>query len=110
MYLSNRDGPGSVGDHSQSRANKTDSREGGRPIFASKLAKIEFPKFSGNDLTEWLTQVDQFFDYQRIDTSKKVYFASYHLQGEANQWWRWLKRTYQEEGNEISWDIFVEEL
>ncbi|KAJ8759322.1 hypothetical protein K2173_006842 [Erythroxylum novogranatense] len=64
------------------------------PIFASKLAKIEFPKFSGDDPTEWMTRVDQFFDYQKTDNSKKV----------------WLKQTYQEEGNEISWDIFVEEL
>lgn len=110
ITVSNKDGTSSVGDQSQSRSTKEDSTEGGKPIFASKLAKIEFPRFSGDDPTEWMTKVDQFFDYQKTDDSEKVYLASYHLQGEANQWWRWLKRTYHEEGKEISWKIVVDEL
>ncbi|XP_021595172.1 uncharacterized protein LOC110602054 [Manihot esculenta] len=65
---------------------------------------------NSDDPTEWMTRVEQFFDYQKIDTSEKVYLASYHLQGEANQWWRWLKRSYEEEGKGVSWDTFVEEL
>ncbi|KAG8658352.1 hypothetical protein MANES_03G138751v8 [Manihot esculenta] len=110
MSFSNKDGSSNVGDRSQNRSGREDSREGGKPIFTSKLAKIEFPKFSGDDPTEWMTRVEQFFDYQKTDTSEKVYLASYHLQGEANQWWRWLKRSYEEEGKEVSWDTFVEEL
>lgn len=110
IAVSNKEGVSSVGDHSQTRSNKEESREGGKPIFASKLAKIEFPKFSGDDPTEWMTKVDQFFDYQKTDPSEKVYLASYHLQGEANQWWRWLQRTYREEDKEVTWEVFVEEL
>ncbi|KAL5808308.1 hypothetical protein ACOSQ3_028999 [Xanthoceras sorbifolium] len=26
--------------------------------------------------------------------SQKVYLASYHLEGEANQWWRWLQQLW----------------
>lgn len=110
IAVSNKEGVSSVGDHSQTRSNKEESREGGKPIFASKLAKIEFPKFSGDDSTELMTKVDQFFDYQKTDPSEKVYLASYHLQGEANQWWRWLQRTYREEDKEVTWEVFVEEL
>lgn len=38
--------------------------DGGRQAFFSKLAKLEFPKYSGDDPTEWFTKVDQFFEYQ----------------------------------------------
>ncbi|XP_043817377.1 uncharacterized protein LOC110625649 [Manihot esculenta] len=107
MSFSNKDGSSSIRDRSQNRYGREDSREGGKPIFASKLAKIEFPKFSGDDPIEWMTRVEQFFDYQKTYTFEKV---CYHLQGEVNQWWRWLKRSYEEEGKEVSWDTFVEEL
>ncbi|KAF2310230.1 hypothetical protein GH714_007321 [Hevea brasiliensis] len=102
MTLSTKEGTSSVGDDSQSRSNKEESKEGGQPIFASKLAKIEFPKFSGDDPTEWMAKVEQFFDYQKTIPTEKVYLASYHLQGEANQWWRWMQRTeFERLGNKV---------
>lgn len=36
--------------------------------------------------------------------------ASFHLEGEANQWWQWLRRAYQEDGQLVTWKAFVEEL
>ncbi|XP_020241395.1 uncharacterized protein LOC109819859 [Asparagus officinalis] len=87
-----------------------DSSEGGRPLFFSKLAKLEFPRFSGDDPTEWFTRVDQFFEYQSTPEQQKVPLASFHLEGEANQWWQWLKRSYTEENKEVTWGIFQEEL
>lgn len=36
--------------------------------------------------------------------------ASFHLEGEANQWWQWLRRIYREEGITVTWDMFMEEL
>lgn len=36
--------------------------------------------------------------------------ASYHLRGEANEWWQWLRRTHTEAGTTVTWDIFSEEL
>ena len=35
--------------------------EWGRPMFHSKLANLDFPKYSGEDPTEWVTRVGQFF-------------------------------------------------
>ena len=96
-----------------SRSTREDSQEnveGGRPIFSSKLAKLEFPKYFGDDPTEWFTRVDQFFEYQCTMETQKVSLASFHLQGEANQWWQWLRRAYKEERKEVTWGIFVEEL
>jgi len=36
--------------------------------------------------------------------------ASYHLEEEANQWWQWLHKTFQDEGRVISWAEFKDEL
>jgi len=33
----------------------------GRQIISSKTAKLDFPRFSGDDPTEWLNRVEQFF-------------------------------------------------
>ncbi|XP_040996109.1 uncharacterized protein LOC121242288 [Juglans microcarpa x Juglans regia] len=87
-----------------------DNQEGGRPIVSSKSAKLEFPRFSGEDPTEWFNRVEQFFEYQGTAENQKVFMAAYHLEGEANQWWQWLRRTLQEDGRAIPWEQFEEEL
>lgn len=87
-----------------------DNQERGRPIVSSKSAKLEFPRFSGEDPTEWFNRVKQFFEYQGTAENQKVFMAAYHLEGEANQWWQWLRRTLQEDGRAIPWEQFEEEL
>jgi hypothetical protein len=62
------------------------------------MAKLAFPKYFGEDPTEWLSKVAQFFEFQGKNDNQKVSLASFHLEGEANQWWQWMRRTYQEEG------------
>nr|GEV23596.1 hypothetical protein [Tanacetum cinerariifolium] len=52
-----------------------------RSMFYSKLTKLEFPTYHGDeDPTEWFTKVDQFFKYQGTSVTQKVSLASYHLQ------------------------------
>lgn len=36
--------------------------------------------------------------------------ASFHLEGEANQWWQRLRRAYKEEEKVVTWALFEEEL
>ena len=55
-------------------------------------------------------QVMQFFEYQESTKDQKLILASFHLEGEANQWWQWLRRSYQEERRVVTWEIFMEEL
>jgi hypothetical protein len=88
---------------------KTDN-ECGCHVFSSKMAKLDFPQYSGDDPTEWFNWVDQFFEYQETVDNQKVSLASFHLEGEANQWWQWLHRAYKEEGRTVTWEIFEEEL
>ncbi|KAJ0044952.1 hypothetical protein Pint_05472 [Pistacia integerrima] len=75
-----------------------EENDGSRQIFSSKMAKLEFPKYAGDDPTKWFNRVAQFFEFQGTADNQKVSLASFHLEGEANQWWQWLRRAYQEEG------------
>ena len=74
------------------------------------MAKLESPKYSKDDPFEWFSWVAQFFKFQGTATDKKVSLASFHLEGEANQWWQWLQRAYREEGRLVTWETFEEEL
>jgi hypothetical protein len=87
-----------------------EGHDGGRQIVSSKTAKIVFPRFSGDDPTEWFNRVNQFFEFQNIFETQKVSLASYHLEGEANQWWKWIHMNFQEEGHAIAWVNFEDEL
>ena len=73
------------GNSAEGRHRKEDSYElleGRKPMFSSKLARLEFLRFAGSDPTEWFPRVEQFFDYQDTPGSQKVPLASYHMEGE----------------------------
>ncbi|KAL4339217.1 hypothetical protein GQ457_08G014540 [Hibiscus cannabinus] len=89
---------------------KEESRVSGCSLSFVQPTKLEFSKYAGDNPTEWFTHVDQFFELQGTMDSEKIQLASYHLQGEANQWWRWLRQSYMTDDKEITWEIFVEEL
>ena len=78
--------------------------------YASRTTKLEFPRYSGDDPTEWCNRATQFFEFQRTSDDQKVSLASFHLEGEANQWWQWLSKTYREEARAMTWEVFSEEL
>ena len=98
--------------HDQTGTLRTSQGEsaGERQPIPPRVAKLDFPKYSGDDPTEWVNRVTQFFDYQETSEDQRVVLASYHLEGEANQWWQWLRRAYQEDGQTVTWNTFVEEL
>ncbi|KAL9429349.1 hypothetical protein AB3S75_031212 [Citrus x aurantiifolia] len=60
---------------------------GERQPIPPRVAKLDFPKYSGDYPTEWVNRVT-----------------------EANQWWHWLCRSYQEDGQAVTWNTFVDEL
>lgn len=36
--------------------------------------------------------------------------ASFHLEGKANQWWQWLHRVCKGDNQELTWEVFQQEL
>ncbi|KAH9747312.1 hypothetical protein KPL70_004668 [Citrus sinensis] len=108
-FHTSKDAPSINNNIATSRPNRED-KDGRRQQFQSRVAKLEFPRYAGNDPIEWFNHVDQFFEYQGSTEDQKVVLASFHLEGEANQWWQWLRKSYQEEGRDVTWEIFMEEL
>ena len=87
-----------------------DVTESSRLKIPPLRAKIECPRFAGDDPTEWFNRVAQFFEFQRTPEDQKVSLASFHLECEANQWWQWLNQTYKEENQTVTWTMFAEQL
>lgn len=83
---------------------------GGHQQLPLRVAKLEFLRYSGDDPIEWFNRASQFFEYRDTKHCQKVALTSFHLEGEANQWWQWLRRAYREEARIVTWDTFVEEL
>lgn len=63
---------------------------------------MEFPIFDGTDPSGWTYRAEQFFLHQQTPLTQRLLIASYHLEGKALQWFRWMERS-----NAIaSWDDF----
>ena len=54
--------------------------------------------------------MNQYFEFQEIAEDQKVRWASFHLEGEANQWWQWLRKALDEEQRTMTWEAFEYEL
>ena len=52
----------------------------------AKLTRLEFPKFHGEGLNEWLCKCEQYFDFDETADDFKLRIASLHLEGRALQW------------------------
>lgn len=52
----------------------------------TRFSKIEFPKFDGTKIKEWLGKAEQFFSIDNTSEEKKVGIASMHFVDEAATW------------------------
>ncbi|KAL6347004.1 hypothetical protein AAG906_012255 [Vitis piasezkii] len=46
--------------------------------------------------------------WKSTTNNQKASLASFHLEGEANQWWQWWRRAYREEDRLVTWESFEE--
>ncbi|KAJ9141050.1 hypothetical protein P3X46_031632 [Hevea brasiliensis] len=61
--------------------------EGGRQLFFSKFAKLEFPRFSGGDPTEWFAKVDQSLNTKTPWNHKKYHWPLFILKEKLIKLW-----------------------
>lgn len=54
---------------------------------------IKFPKFSGDDPNGWIYKAGQYFYRNQIDESQWLNIASYNIEEEALQFYRWFNNT-----------------
>lgn len=53
---------------------------------SSRYSRVEFSKFSGEDLKGWVYRCEQFFDYDNTYEEQKVRVVSINLEGRALHW------------------------
>ncbi|KAG2321259.1 hypothetical protein Bca52824_014472 [Brassica carinata] len=58
----------------------------------TRMAKIDFPRFDGSKLKEWLSKAEEFFEIANTPEECKVGIASIHFDGEASTWHLALKQ------------------
>lgn len=81
------------------------NQPGGYPNFESSFVpsnhpgQMKFPKFSGNDPIGWIYKAEQYFFCNEIDVNRWVTMASYNMEDEALQYFRWLDKAR----GRISW-------
>lgn len=54
--------------------------------YSTRVSKVEFPRFDGSKIKEWLYKCEQFFALDNTAPELKVRITSIHLEGSALQW------------------------
>jgi hypothetical protein len=96
-------------DVAQSRLIKVVSRIGAR-------ARMEIPMYEGNleveELLDWVSAMDKYFDYEDIEEDKMVKHAVKRLKGHATLWWDELQAEHRRNGKQKikNWDRMVAKL
>ena len=58
--------------------------------------KLDFPRFNGDDLIEWIYREEQYFNLHNTFDVNKFPLASFCLEHEALQWFCWYIKAYAE--------------
>nr|GEV36650.1 hypothetical protein [Tanacetum cinerariifolium] len=72
-----------------------------------KLIRIEFPKFSGDDVKDWVYRCKQFFKVDRVPDGRKIQLASMHMFDAAIVWYQQYVQKYP---HNTSWEHFEAEV
>nr|GEU83783.1 hypothetical protein [Tanacetum cinerariifolium] len=68
-----------------------------------KLIRIEFPKFSGDDVKDWVYRCKQFFKVDRVPDGRKIQLASMHMFDADIVWYQQYVKKYLDN---TSWEHF----
>nr|XP_028962731.1 uncharacterized protein LOC108171913 [Malus domestica] len=64
---------------------------GGHPHRTQWTQRVDFPRFfDDDDPLAWIYRAEQFFTFYNILEHQRVLTASFHLEGEALQWFQWM--------------------
>ncbi|KAH0717613.1 hypothetical protein KY285_013644 [Solanum tuberosum] len=76
------------------------------PTLRHKPTSVELGRFGGENPEAWLFQAERYFDFYGIVAAHRLTLASFYLDGEVLDWYRWLFRNKQL----VGWDHFVEKV
>ncbi|GJU29432.1 hypothetical protein Tco_1173021 [Tanacetum coccineum] len=69
----------------------------------TRMTKVDFPKFSGDDVKGWIFRCEQFFSIDEISENHKVKLIYVHLFDTALLWHRHFIRL---NGENVSWNVY----
>lgn len=68
--------------------------------------KLDFPRFGGKNLRDWIFRVEQFFDYYGMSDYDRLTIASVHLDQDVIPWFQMMQRA----NPFSSWHVFTRAL
>jgi hypothetical protein len=63
-----------------------------KPPFQVRAVKLDFPRFDGKHVLDWIFKAEQFFDYYNTPDSERLLIASVHLDSDAVPWFQMIQR------------------
>ncbi|CAM8947279.1 unnamed protein product [Rhodiola kirilowii] len=78
--------------------------------------KVDIPDFDGGlraeEFVDWLSKVEEVFDFKEVPEDRRVALVSFHLRGRAQAWWQQLKKSRVREGKGkiVTWQKFVKHI
>ena len=60
----------------------------------TRFAKIEFPKFYGDDIADSVDKCEKFFEFNAIAATQKAKLALVHREDRVIQWYRWFEKSH----------------
>nr|GEU49498.1 ribonuclease III domain-containing protein [Tanacetum cinerariifolium] len=74
----------------------------GRSRF-SRMSKLEFPKFYGDDVKGWMFRIKQFITLDGVQDGDRIKMVSIHLFDQALTWHLQFIKT---DGEAVAWDVY----
>ncbi|GKE55616.1 hypothetical protein Tco_1494801, partial [Tanacetum coccineum] len=68
-----------------------------------RIAKIKFPKFSGDDVKGWLFRSNQFFKIDDVDNRNTMELVSMHVYDKALIWHQQFCKRF---GEDCDWNVY----
>lgn len=72
-----------------------------------RVGRIDFPRFTGTDISSWLFQCEHYFEVNETPEATKLKIVIIHLEGEALQWHHGYARTQQLQGQTLTWSDYI---
>jgi hypothetical protein len=76
------------------------------PLFQVRNVKLDFPRFDGSDVLQWIFKAEQFFDYYNTPDTQRLTIAAVHMDKDVVPWYQMLSRNHPFQ----SWVAFTRSL
>jgi len=63
------------------------------PPFQVRNVKLDFPRFNGSEVLQWIFKAEQFFDYYNTADAQRLTIAAIHMEKEVVPWFQMTNRS-----------------